>query len=84
MRTADARTRAALGVLALSGALLLNYPLLSLVNRPLYVGGVPLLYVALFVIWAALIGGTAYLLRKPPPSRDDTPPARSHRPPPSP
>lgn len=42
--------------LACLGALLLNYPLLSLANSPRTIGGVPLLYAYLFVVWALLIG----------------------------
>lgn len=37
------------------GLLLLNYPLLSLVDRPLTVFGLPLLHVYLFAVWAALV-----------------------------
>ncbi len=42
--------------LACLGLLLFNYPLLGLFNSPQTIGGLPMLYVYLFVVWAALIG----------------------------
>ena len=45
------------------GLLLLNYPLLSLFDRPVRVFGVPLLWAYLFVLWAALIALIAYVVR---------------------
>lgn len=45
------------------GVLAFNYPLLSLVSRDVTVGGVPLLYAALFALWGALIGATAWIMR---------------------
>jgi hypothetical protein len=54
------------GRLAAAGAfglLLLNYPLLSLVDRPVRVLGVPLLWAYLFVLWAALIALIAFVVR---------------------
>ncbi len=44
-----------LAAIFLLGCILLDYPLLSLFDRPVTVFGVPLLYAYLFVIWAALI-----------------------------
>jgi hypothetical protein len=41
--------------LFLLGLLLFNYPLLTLFNVPRVVLGVPLLYLYLFVAWAAVI-----------------------------
>jgi hypothetical protein len=41
--------------LFLLGLLLFNYPLLTLFNTPRIVLGVPLLYLYLFVAWAAVI-----------------------------
>ena len=41
--------------LFLLGCLLLNYPLFSLFAGPVYVLGVPLIYVAVFLVWALLI-----------------------------
>jgi hypothetical protein len=45
------------------GFLLLNYPLLSLFNRRVLVGGFPLLYLYLFLVWAVLIGLIAIVVR---------------------
>lgn len=45
------------------GFLLLNYPLLSLFNRRVLVGGFPLLYLYLFLVWAILIGLIAIVVR---------------------
>ncbi|MGQ0749715.1 MAG: hypothetical protein ACT4PS_04200 [Betaproteobacteria bacterium] len=42
--------------LFLLGCLLLNYPLLNLFSNGGEVFGIPLLYVYVFGIWAALIG----------------------------
>jgi hypothetical protein len=46
------------------GLLLLNFPLLSLFDRQVRVFGVPLLWVYLFVLWAALIALIAYVVRE--------------------
>ncbi|MCP4106813.1 MAG: hypothetical protein GY749_14960 [Desulfobacteraceae bacterium] len=40
----------------LLGCILLNYPILSLFNIDIMLFGIPLLYVYIFGIWAALIG----------------------------
>lgn len=45
------------------GLLLLNYPLLSLFNVRVLVGGFPLLYLYLFFVWAILIGLIAVVVR---------------------
>lgn len=50
--------------LAVFGALLLNYPLLSLFNRVQTVFGHPMLYAYLFVVWAALIGLLALIAER--------------------
>jgi hypothetical protein len=52
---------AAVGVL---GFLLLNYPLLSLVDLPLRVFGIPLLWMYLYLVWGALIAMLALIVRK--------------------
>ena len=52
---------AAVGVL---GFLLLNYPLLSLVDLPRRVLGIPLLWIYLYLVWAALIAVLALIVRK--------------------
>ena len=52
---------AAVGVL---GFLLLNYPLLSLVDLPRQVLGIPLLWLYLYLVWGALIAALALIVRK--------------------
>ncbi len=51
-------------VLAISGGLALNYPLLSLFDRDASVFGIPLQFMHLFVVWALLIGGIAVLIER--------------------
>jgi len=41
--------------LAILGALLFNYPILALFNRPGTIAGIPLLYAWIFGAWAVLI-----------------------------
>ena len=50
--------------LFLLGLLLFNYPLLTLFNAPRVVLGVPLLYLYLFVAWAAVILIAAVVVRR--------------------
>jgi hypothetical protein len=50
--------------LFLLGLLLFNYPLLTLFNAPRVVLGVPLLYLYLFVAWAAVILIAAIVVRR--------------------
>lgn len=57
-------SRAGLIVLAISGALALNYPLLSLFDRDASVFGIPLPFMHLFVVWTLLIGGIAILIER--------------------
>ena len=38
------------------GCLLFNYPILFLFSRNGFVWGIPILYVYLFISWAALVG----------------------------
>ena len=47
--------------LCLLGTLLFNYPILALFNVPGTALGVPVLYVYMFVAWAALIAAMAWL-----------------------
>ena len=47
--------------LCLLGTLLFNYPILALFNVSGTVLGVPVLYVYMFVAWAALIAAMAWL-----------------------
>jgi hypothetical protein len=44
-----------LAALFLLGCLLLNFPLLYLFDRPAEIGGVPLLFVYVFVAWGVII-----------------------------
>lgn len=48
----------------LLGALLFNYPLLSLFNRAAYVAGIPVLYLYIFGAWALLIGLAALIVER--------------------
>lgn len=48
-----------------AGWLLLNFPLLTLWDRPLAVAGIPLLPLALFIGWALLIGAAAWIAEAP-------------------
>lgn len=49
----------------LAGALIINYPLLSLFDRPQPdLGGVPLLYVYVFGAWTVLIGAMAWIIER--------------------
>jgi hypothetical protein len=41
--------------LCLLGALLFNYPILALFNRPVLFLGIPLVYAYIFAAWALLI-----------------------------
>lgn len=53
--TAEAiRTKRLIGLFLL-GYLLFNYPLISLVNRPAQVGGIPILYAYIFGVWIVII-----------------------------
>ena len=47
----------------LTGALLFNYPLLALFNRPLLVFGIPLVYAYVFAAWALVIALMALAIR---------------------
>ncbi len=48
--------------ICLIGLLILNYPLLSIFSTKGFIWGIPLLYVYLFVSWAALIGAMAFII----------------------
>ena len=50
--------------LFLAGALLLNFPLLALWDRPATLLGVPLFPAALFIIWAILIALVAFIVER--------------------
>lgn len=62
MDTLDVHRR--LVALFVAGCVLLGYPLLTVYNVPETVGGLPVLYVVVFGIWAALIGASAAILHR--------------------
>lgn len=47
------------------GWLVFGFPLMALWDRPLTLAGLPLLPLALFGLWAALIAGLAWLMERP-------------------
>jgi hypothetical protein len=53
------------------GAVLFNFPLLSLFNHDRLLGGIPLLVGAVFGIWTALVATTAVLARRSPRAGSD-------------
>ena len=57
--TRDSKINKRLVALFLLGCVLLNYPILSLVNLDILIFGLPLLYVYIFGIWCLLISLTA-------------------------
>ena len=57
--TRDSKTNKRLVALFLLGCVLLNFPILSLVNLEILIFGLPLLYVYIFGIWCLLISLTA-------------------------
>lgn len=48
----------------LVGAMLFNFPLLSLFDRPWLVFGIPLLHVGLFVAWVGVIALMAWIAER--------------------
>lgn len=57
--TRDSKINKRLVALFLLGCVLLNFPILSLVNLEILIFGLPLLYVYIFGIWCLIIGLTA-------------------------
>lgn len=53
-----------LAALFLVSCLLFNYPLLSLFSHDGLVGGIPIIYVYIFIAWAALIGLMAIIIER--------------------
>jgi len=53
-----------LAVCVLLFGALLGWPLLSIPNRPVLVGGVPALVLYLFVVWAAIVGVLLWAARR--------------------
>jgi hypothetical protein len=64
------RTGERLAALFIVGAVLLNFPLLSVIHGRGPVAGVPALFAYLFLVWAALAGATGLVLRRRPPEAD--------------
>jgi hypothetical protein len=62
MRTNLARQR--LVAVFLAAVLLFNYPVLSLFDRPAAILGVPLLYIYIFAIWAAVIAAITWIVER--------------------
>jgi hypothetical protein len=50
--------------LFLLGCLLFNYPMLAIFNVPATFAGIPVLYAYLFLAWAVLIAGVAYVMER--------------------
>ena len=46
------------------GCLLLSYPMLALFDRTDLIGGIPMLYAYVFVVWAALIALLALIIER--------------------
>jgi hypothetical protein len=51
--------------LFLFGLLLFTPPLIGVVDKAYLIGGIPVLYLYLFVVWAMLIGMTALIVERP-------------------
>jgi hypothetical protein len=62
-----------------AGLVLFNFPMLTVWDRDATVLGLPLLPVALFVIWAALIGVLAWVSERPSEGTRDGTSARANR-----
>ena len=47
-----------------AGALLFNYPVLSLIDRAEPFFGMPMLWACLFAVWAAMIAAMAWIVER--------------------
>lgn len=56
--------------LFLFGLLLFLPPLIGVFDRPYLVGGIPLLYLYIFVVWAGLIAVLMLIVERPPSDAD--------------
>lgn len=65
-RPEQAETRLGQRLLYLAGlfGVLLNFPLLAVFDRDIRVGGIPILYLYILVLWILLVALTGYLVRK--------------------
>jgi hypothetical protein len=68
--TPEGKKNKRLVALFLFGLVLLNYPILSLVNLNIFVFGLPLQFIYIFGIWGLLILLSALVTMRP--SRNDT------------
>jgi hypothetical protein len=55
---------ARLVALCMLGALLFNYPILALFNRPGMILGIPLLYAYIFAAWALVVAAMALVVER--------------------
>ncbi len=62
MRRGLARQR--LVAVFIAAALLFNYPILSLFDRPEAIFGLPVLYVFMFVVWGVVIAVIAWIVER--------------------
>ena len=53
-----------LGLIFVIGVLLITFPLLAIFNRAAMIGGIPILYLYLFGVWAAGIVAVFLLARR--------------------
>jgi hypothetical protein len=58
------RTGQQLAAVAAAGAVALGYPVLSIASREGWLGGIPVLFVYLFSVWAALNGAMALIVER--------------------
>ncbi len=58
------KTGQRLVALFVAGAVLLDYPILSLFARRATIAGVPLLYLYVFGVWIALIAALAWVIER--------------------
>ena len=63
MTSKDLKKHQRLLALFLLFLMLFNYPVISIVNRPVLVGGIPLLYLYLFLAWLLMIGLLAWVVK---------------------
>jgi hypothetical protein len=52
-----------LAFLFVAGAFLLSFPILAIFNRPILLGGIPILYLYLFGVWIVGIVGVFLVVR---------------------
>lgn len=62
MRRGLARQR--LVAVFIAAALLFNYPILSLFDRPEAIFGLPILYVFMFAVWGVVIAVIAWIVER--------------------